>query len=171
MVRESSLSYPLVENKEMDMRLRLICLSFLLTTLMAGSSGCLVVAAGAGAAGTVAYLRGDMEVEESYDVRTVYVATRKAMDDLNLHVIEGETGQDALVATVVARDATDKRIAIKLKSVTDKVTKISIRIGTFGDEAKSQMIYNRIRENLQAAASTPTPASSAPAARPSSPAP
>jgi hypothetical protein len=144
----------------MKMRLRLLCLSLLLTALMVNSTGCLLVAAGAGAAGTVAYMQGDLETSEPYDIATVYAATKKAAEDLKLYVVEGECGQDALSATVVVRDAADKRITVKLKSVTEKSTRISVRVGTFGDDAKSQMVYNRIRENLKATA--PQPAASAP---------
>jgi hypothetical protein len=145
------------------MRLRVLCLSILLTGLMTGSSGCLLVAAGAGAAGTVAYMQGDFETSEPYDISTVYAATRKAAEDLKLYVVEGECGQDALSATVVTRDAADKRITIKLKSVTEKTTRISVRVGTFGDDAKSHMVYHQIRENLKAAAPQPAAQQSAPA--------
>jgi hypothetical protein len=144
------------------MRLRLLCLSVLLTSLMVSSTGCLVVAAGAGAAGAVAYMQGDLETSEPYDIATVYAAAQKAAADLKLYVLE--SGQDALSATVVARDAADKRITIKLKSVTEKTTKVSVRVGTFGDDAKSQMVYNRIRENLRAAAPAPAVGTPAPAA-------
>ena len=140
------------------MRLRLLCLSLLLSALMVSSTGCLLVAAGAGAAGTVAYMEGDLETSEPYDIAAVYAATKKAAEDLKLHVVEGESGQDALSATVVTRDAADKRITIKLKSVTEKTTRISVRVGTCGDDSKSQMVYNRIRENLKAAGPQPAAA-------------
>jgi hypothetical protein len=71
---------------------------------------------------------------------------------LELSVLNGKTEKDALSATIVARDAADKRVTIRLKVRTELTTKLSIRIGTFGDQTKSQMIYNRIKENLRAAA-------------------
>jgi len=152
------------------MRLRLICLSMLLTSLMVSSTGCLAVAVGAGAAGTVAYLAGDLESEEPYDIDTTYAATEKAMADLKLHVIEGESGHDALSATVVARDSADKRITVKLKSLTYRTTEISVRIGTFGSETKSRLIYNKIMENLRATAPPPAQArANAPASPPPPP--
>jgi hypothetical protein len=134
------------------MRIPSIGLILILAGLMVNSAGCLVVAAGAGAAGTVAYLRGDLETEEPYSLDVVYAATREAARQLELSVLEGKTEKDALSATIVARDAADKRVTIHLKAQTELTTKVSIRIGTFGDQAKSQMIYNRIKENLRAAA-------------------
>jgi hypothetical protein len=113
-----------------------------------GASGCLAVAVGAGAAGTVAYLAGDLEVEEPHTIDTVFVASKKALEELRLTVIEGRTAKDALAAQIVARDAAEKEIVIKLKSTTAGTTHISIRVGTFGSEGKSQQIYDRIRANL-----------------------
>ena len=87
------------------------------------------------------------------------------MKQLQLPVLEGRTEKDALSATILARDADDKRVTIKLKAQNEQMTEISIRIGTFGDETKSQMIYDRIRQNLKAAA-PPVPPAAAPAATP-----
>ena len=134
------------------MRIQSICLILILAGLMLNSAGCLVVAAGAGAAGTVAYMRGDLETEEPYRLDVVYAATREAAEQLELSVLEGKTEKDALSATIVARDAADKRVTIHLRAQTEQTTRISIRIGTFGDQTKSQMIYNRIKENLRAIA-------------------
>jgi len=148
------------------MRIPSVCLVLILAGLMVNSSGCLLVAAGAGAAGTVAYMRGDLETEEPYNLNMVYDATREAAEQLELSVLEGRTEKDALSATIVARDAADKRVTIHLKAQTELTTRVSIRIGTFGDQAKSQMIYNRIRENLRATgpAVAPTVRTSAPPA-------
>jgi hypothetical protein len=148
------------------MRIQSICLVLILAGLTVNSAGCLVVAAGAGAAGTVAYMRGDLETEEPYRLDVVYAATREATKQLELSVLEGKTEKDALSAIIVARDAADKRVTIHLKVRTEQTTGISIRIGTFGDQTKSQMIYNRIKENLRAMA----PATPQTAQRPSPPA-
>jgi hypothetical protein len=148
------------------MRIQSIGLVLILAGLTVNSAGCLVVAAGAGAAGTVAYMRGDLETEEPYKLDVVYAATREATKQLELSVLEGKTEKDALSAIIVARDAADKRVTIHLKARTEQTTGISIRIGTFGDQTKSQMIYNRIKENLRAMA----PAAPQTAQAPSQPA-
>ncbi|MHC4743316.1 MAG: DUF3568 family protein [Planctomycetota bacterium] len=109
-------------------------------------SGCLLLAVGAGAAGTVAYVKGDLEVMEDKNLDTVYVASKKALKDLELSPIQDN--KDKIGATLVSRDSQDKKITIKLKAVSDESTKISIRYGTFGSEAKSTMIYNKIKEKL-----------------------
>ena len=68
----------------------------LLVAIATAASGCLAVAVGAGAAGTVAYLSGDLEAEEPHDIDTVYTAARKAAEDLELHIIEAKTGKELL---------------------------------------------------------------------------
>ena len=104
-----------------------------------------MAAIGAGA-GTVAYVRGDLEVTESAKLDAVYRATEKAVTKLELNVTSKT--KDALSAKVVARDAQDKKITIRLKATAEGSTTISIRIGFFGDEAKSRIIYDKIKKNF-----------------------
>ena len=109
--------------------------------------GCMVAAVGAGAAGTVAYVRGDLEAVESKKLGTVHEATLKAVKELGLNVTK-ET-KDALSAVIIARDAQDKKITIKLRAATEETTKLSVRVGLFGSETRSRLIYQKIHENLQ----------------------
>lgn len=110
-------------------------------------SGCILAAVGAGAAGTVAYVKGDFEVVEAKNLDAVYAATKKALEDLELSAIQDN--KDKIGATLVSRDSQDKKVTIKLTAVSDESTNISIRFGTFGDEAKAAMVYNKIKENLK----------------------
>lgn len=108
--------------------------------------GCLVAAVGLGAAGTIAYVRGDLEAVESEKIDVLYDATLKALDKLELNVTT--KSKDALSAVIVARDAQDKKITITLKAVTEEATKLYIRVGVFGSETKSRLLYQEIHENL-----------------------
>jgi len=122
---------------------------FLMILLASGCAvipGCMVAAVGAGAAGTVAYIRGDLEMVESADIETVYKAVLRAMDKLKLSVIQ--KSKDAMSAKVIARDAQDKKITIKLTTTAEDTTKVSIRVGIFGSETKSRLIYDQIKEEL-----------------------
>lgn len=107
--------------------------------------GCVIAAVGAGA-GTVAYVRGDLQTVESKSLDDVYEATEKAIKELGLNVTK--KAKDAMSATIVARDAQDKKITIKLSASTEETTKLSIRIGVFGSETKSRRIYEEIKKNL-----------------------
>jgi hypothetical protein len=129
------------------MRKKQVFVMVLLVGTVGLVGGCMVVAVGAGAAGTVAYVRGDLEAVESKKLDAVYEATLKAVDRLELNVTK-ET-KDSLSAVIVARDAQDKKITIKLSATTEDTTKLSIRVGLFGSETKSRLIYQKIHENLQ----------------------
>ena len=129
------------------MQIQKVFLIFLAISSTVIIQGCVAVLVGAGAAGTVAYVRGDLEAVEAKDTNTVFEATKKAVQQLELSLISDS--KDALSAVIVVRDAEDKKITINLKSVSEDSTKISIRVGTFGSETKSRRIYNQIRENLK----------------------
>jgi len=122
----------------------------LLIAMLVGSTlllqGCLVTAVGVGAAGTIAYVRGDLQAVESASIDDVYEATLKALKELEL--IPTRKTKDALAAEIITYDAQDKKITIKLKSSADGATELSIRVGVFGSETKSRMIYQKIRDNL-----------------------
>ncbi len=120
-----------------------------ITILLVGTAvfiqGCVVATVGAGA-GTVAYVRGDLQTVESKSLDDVYEATEKAIKELGLNVTKKT--KDAMSATIVARDAQDKKITIKLSASAEETTKLSIRIGVFGSETKSRRIYEEIKKNL-----------------------
>jgi len=122
-----------------------------LIMLLAGAAvlleGCMLAAVGIGAAGTVAYVRGDLESVESENIDSVYEAALKALQELELRPTR--KSKDALGAEIITYDAQDKKITIRLKSAAEGTTKLSIRIGVFGSETKSRLIYQKIRENLQ----------------------
>ncbi len=120
-----------------------------LIILLVGSmllQGCVVAVVGIGAASTVAYIRGDLESMESENIDVVYEATLKALEELELRVTR--KSKDALGAEIITYDAQDKKITIRLKSAAEKTTELSIRIGVFGSEAKSRLIYQKIQKNL-----------------------
>jgi hypothetical protein len=129
------------------MRTKQFLLYFLLTTIAVFGQGCVVAAVGVGAAGTIAYIRGDLESVESENIDTVYEAALKAAEDLELRIISKT--KDALSATIIARDAQDKKVQIILRKSAENTTKLSIRIGTFGSETKSRLIYQKIYDNLK----------------------
>lgn len=122
-----------------------------LLAMLAGATvlleGCMLAAVGIGAAGTVAYVRGDLESVESENIDSVYEAALKALQELELQPTR--KSKDALGAEIITYDAQDKKITIRLKSAPEGTTKLSIRIGVFGSETKSRLIYQKIRENLQ----------------------
>jgi len=129
------------------MQKRQVVLILLLIGNAALLQGCLAVVVGAGAAGTVAYVKGDLEAVESKDINTVYEATLKAMEQLELSV--SKKTKDAMSALIIARDSQDKKVTVKLSATAEGATKLSIRVGVWGSETKSQFIHDQIKKNLQ----------------------
>ncbi len=74
-------------------------------------------------------------------------AAARALEDLDLVIITNSA--TALDGLVVGRTARDMKIQIDIKDEGD-VSQVGIRVGSFGDEATSQTILNKIRQNLQA---------------------
>lgn len=108
-------------------------------------TGCVIVAAGAGA-GTVAYVRGELESTLPKALARSLEATRQAIEQLKLAKISDK--EDALGGVIVARTADDKRIEVKLTAVGEGITKVQIRVGVFGDNTVSRAVYDRIKANL-----------------------
>jgi len=109
-------------------------------------SGCIAAAVGAGA-GTVAYARGDLVVTEAATLEDVYNAAMKTIKAMDLKLVSEK--KDALSGEITSTDVEEKKIQIKLAALTSETTKISIRIGSFGDEDKSRVILESIRKNLK----------------------
>lgn len=126
---------------------RQLLLILLTVGIAVGLSGCMAAAVGAAAAGTVAYVKGDLQAVEAKDLSSVYQATKKASEQLGLWITKDS--KDAMSATIIARDAQDKKIIIKLAATAEGATKLSIRIGVFGSETKSRLIYDQIKKNLR----------------------
>lgn len=110
------------------------------------NSGCLLVAAGAAGAGTVAYVRGELTASLGNEFGAVTKATGRAIEQLKFAKVSESA--DALSARFVVRTAKDKKIEIVLTKVGEELTKLEIRVGVFGDETVSMTILDKIKANL-----------------------
>jgi len=120
-----------------------------IAALVAVLPGCLLVAVGAGAgaaaAGT-AYVMGDLEATLEATPTQIVSATRGALADMDIAMISAASTD--LDGEVRARTATDEKVTIKVRSQTRRLSDVSIRVGTFGDETFSRRILEEIRGNL-----------------------
>ena len=114
--------------------------------ICSGCVGALVVGGVAAGAGVVAYVRGDLEVTRQEDLTIVYNASYKTLEELEITITHFE--KDALSAVLIGYGADNKKIVIKMKRLENDYTKLTIRVGTFGNETMSQIIYDKIRKNL-----------------------
>jgi hypothetical protein len=128
------------------MRARRTLLALLLIGAALAAEGCIIAAVGAGA-GTIAYMKGDLEAVETKNIDQVFDASIKALEQLDMKITEQR--KDGLSARISARDSGDRKVAIKLSATAEGATKLSIRIGTFGSETRSRLIHEQIKQNLK----------------------
>jgi hypothetical protein len=95
----------------------------------------------------VAYLKGDLETTEPYGIHQVYSASKKALNDLGITVVQD--ARKTLSAKIIAKDSEDNKITIRLMFVSDTSTKLSMRIPKGDPEGQSHLIYIKIRDHLQ----------------------
>lgn len=110
-------------------------------------SGCVaVVAAGAAGAAAVAWVRGELQTTLPANLDRSFGATKEAIKDLQF--VKVSERKDALLGVLVARNAADKKIEIRLENMASNVTKVGIRVGVVGDQELSLAILEKIKANL-----------------------
>lgn len=133
-----------IQSAKMSVRRLLVAL--LLGVSAAGLSGCVAVVA-AGAAGTgVAWYSGRLEANLDQNIEAVFAASQKALKQLEFANINNK--KSSVDAQLVSRTALDKKVEITLQKVTDRSTKVMIRVGVFGDETLSMSILDKIKAAL-----------------------
>lgn len=123
-----------------------ILLTILLIALLTGGVGCKTTMVGEDLKTEAIYSMGTLEATMPYNIDAVFSAAKQTMGDLELST--SIATKDALAGKIVARDSADKKIAIDIKTVSKDSTNVKIHVGIIGDETKSKMIYNKIKENL-----------------------
>lgn len=125
---------------------RRLLVALLLGVSAAGLTGCVAVVA-AGAAGTgVAWYSGRLEANLDQNIEAVFAASQKALNQLEFANISNK--KSTVDAQLVSRTALDKKVEITLQKVTDRSTKVMIRVGVFGDETLSMSILDKIKAAL-----------------------
>ena len=89
------------------------------------------------------YRMGKLTVEEPRDLHAVYAAAEKAMSDLGLKVVQ--CFKDQLQAEVVARDAQDKKVLVRLLSITKDTTRVTVDVSPV---EKAQRMYQAIHDRI-----------------------
>jgi len=119
----------------------------LLLVVAAFHVGCVAAVAGAAAgAGTVLYVRGELQAGIDRRFEVVERASNRALKELQFMQIEEK--KDALVAILTARTAEDTKIRIKVERSGDALSTVRIRVGTFGNEKLARLILEKINEGL-----------------------
>lgn len=108
--------------------------------------GCVAMAVVGASSSAVQYMYKEGEVEREYDapMERTWNATLHALDDLAIRVTEKVRSR----GEIDGRLYTGKTVKLKLEPRTEEVTRVKIRIGTFGDQRMSDLIGNAIQKQL-----------------------
>ncbi len=93
------------------------------------------------------YSGGKLYAVAGKDLNTVYLATQKALKQLELEIVE--QAKDIFIAKIVAKAADGKKVTIWIEPGPDDSSNISIKTGRIlGEEERSRVIYKQIQKNL-----------------------
>jgi hypothetical protein len=107
--------------------------------------GCILAAAAVGATG-VLYYQGKASKNYPHPVMKTYDVVLAALKDAEIQVCE--KGADATSGKIEGILQNGDKIHIKFDASGEDVTKVSIRIGTFGDRQKSEFIFGKIDKRM-----------------------
>ncbi|WP_150467852.1 DUF3568 family protein [Francisella sp. SYW-9] len=114
--------------------------SCVLTAILIGTA---VVAGGA-----VYYINGNYIVEVPKDIRAVYNATIKTIQNNSKYSLKKNSYANKSAEVEAFDFKTGSDISIDLTSIKNRTTEIKIRYGALGDEKKSANLVNEITKNL-----------------------
>jgi hypothetical protein len=117
----------------------------------------LVVAVAAGGCGKSYVAVGEENVKVSYDFGVLKVvlardvdalsgASLTALEELKIPVVN--KSKDKLIGRVEGYTSDGRTVSIWMEALSEGVTKLSIRVGTFGDEALSRVVFVKIMKDL-----------------------
>jgi hypothetical protein len=76
----------------------------------------------------------------------IHAETLAAMKQLEIEVAEQQ--KDVFYAIVVGKIADGRTVTVRMQPGAEKSTELRIRTSSFGNEERSRVIYNKIKDNL-----------------------
>jgi hypothetical protein len=124
-----------------------------LGVLALGSSGCLVVGAGVAGGAVAGYYYFKGSVCQNYDAAfaETWAAVRTALDELGLPIVSEE--HDPAGGSFETRTSDGDRVRIFVTILGNpaaerSLTRVSVRVGTFGDQPLSDRILTQVDRHL-----------------------
>jgi hypothetical protein len=99
-------------------------------------------------AGTEAFVRGDLESAQIATMEQMYIATEQALNDLEFRIISQRLGKNT--AYIKAKELGGRPINVDFERRTPQVTKTTIRVGVWGDQAISRLVLGEIQARAPA---------------------
>ena len=140
--QDADLRWKPTQGRDTEMKARIALITPLIAAVLLGL-GCKTTIVGTGGESQATYRLGTLKSQEARGIDVLYQAAEQAMTTLGLNVIQ--KNKDALQGEIVARDAQDKKITVKLASITKDSTKLTIDAGSI---EKDRRIYQAIKSTL-----------------------
>ena len=123
-----------------------ILLAVMVVFLISGCAAVVVGGAAAGAAsGTYFYINGEMKTDYYASFDAVWSACEKTVADMRgLDVQRDKMLAKGKIEAVID----DEKVQISVTYKAKDVTTVSVRIGLFGNKLSSQLIHDKILDNL-----------------------
>ncbi len=133
---------------------RTITQTLLLACLALANAGCLVVAAGAAGAGaaTYFYVKGRLCQEHAASFKDSWYAVLKTLEEMQLPV--ESQANDGATGTITSHTRDGSAISVDLSTQVGPtaqdptLTRICVRVGTFGDKEVSEQLLAKIAGHL-----------------------
>lgn len=123
---------------------RILPVAFAMCALI--TSGCVAVAAAGAGAGTYAYVRGVTEIIVDAPYNDVWHAAGEALDHFEIN-ITSQT-RDALAGSYKGEQHDGTNVIVDVESIARNTTKLTIRVGAFGDRTLQERIGDEIQQRL-----------------------
>ncbi len=96
--------------------------------------------------GTYFYVHGEMQTDYHYPFDRVWAACEKTMADMRAHRVEPykEIGKGTIAAVV-----NDENVKFIILYKAINTTTVAIRVGMFGNKTASQLLHDKIGDNIQ----------------------
>lgn len=109
--------------------------------------GCipLIIGAAAGVGG-YSWMNGAMEKDYYVSSKKLHSATLKGLKNMGVKISENK--EDKHFAKIIAEFADGKSININIEGVTERSSKIKVRVGLMGNKIRSEMILNAVQKYL-----------------------
>jgi hypothetical protein len=132
----------------MKMKNKFVILLFtsLISLALNGCAIAILGGAAAAGAGGYAWYSGELKSSESVAYDKAIVGVQAAMKQMGYTTTVTE--KSGLRTKLTFRGSGDERVVITVNKISDSVSEIGVRVGTFGDQTRSVHIMDSIRNKL-----------------------
>lgn len=97
--------------------------------------------------GTYSHVSGRLAWTYPVDIHTAWGATLRALDKLNIQV--QDKAVDGLGGGILAYRADQTKVSVTFEPVSKRATRVSIKVGAFGNREQSENIHDLIQQELE----------------------